>query len=378
MLKKVIIQGFQSHEYTELDFNDFTNIIRGDNDSGKSAIRRAILWVLTNRPTGTSFINWDFDDKTPCSVSIHFDNHVVTKRRSRDSKVNEYVVDGEVLTAFGASVPPVVEEIFALDDTNIELQHSALFMLAESAPEMARRLNKLTNLEDIDTAYSIIRKKKNDNLKDIRTEEARKKSTEEELEKYSFVDEALPYAIQLQQHADTAMDLSKEIVDAAALLEDLQPLLNIKKCDVPIKEVGTTIYSFEQYIVEYNNINTDIEAIDKVKILEHSFIQPKQVEELRDALVIATAERLAVNQLVDDMNTIKLIVRAPIASSSIQLDSIRDAINRYLEVDMLLNDIKGTVVALEHAKDMLSIVEKEYHDIIPDECPLCGHIRSAK
>ena len=91
---------------------------------------------------------------------------------------------------FGVSVPQPVLDIFALDDTNIELQHSALFMLSESAPEMARRLNKLTNLEDIDKAYASIRKRKLEAGRKAKDEEERLKKVNEQLADYDWVAEA--------------------------------------------------------------------------------------------------------------------------------------------------------------------------------------------
>jgi ABC-type transporter Mla maintaining outer membrane lipid asymmetry ATPase subunit MlaF len=51
-IKKLIIENFQSHKYTEVDFSEGFNIIFGPSDYGKSAIIRALRWVLYNEPGG--------------------------------------------------------------------------------------------------------------------------------------------------------------------------------------------------------------------------------------------------------------------------------------------------------------------------------------
>ena len=47
MLERVVVKGFQSHIDTDITFSGGINLVRGDNASGKSALRRALLWVLT-------------------------------------------------------------------------------------------------------------------------------------------------------------------------------------------------------------------------------------------------------------------------------------------------------------------------------------------
>jgi exonuclease SbcC len=64
MIDSLSIQNFQSHEKTELEFDEGINIIIGQSDSGKSAILRALNWVVNNKPNGEAFkSNWGGDTK---------------------------------------------------------------------------------------------------------------------------------------------------------------------------------------------------------------------------------------------------------------------------------------------------------------------------
>ena len=47
-IKKIELHNFQSHEYTEMEFDRGLNVILGNSDVGKTAILRAIKWALYN------------------------------------------------------------------------------------------------------------------------------------------------------------------------------------------------------------------------------------------------------------------------------------------------------------------------------------------
>ena len=80
MIKQARIRCFQSHRDTTLNFGSGVNIIVGEgNDIGKTAIKRAIELVITNRPLGTNFIS-NFQDG-PTIIDITTDDAHVTRIR---------------------------------------------------------------------------------------------------------------------------------------------------------------------------------------------------------------------------------------------------------------------------------------------------------
>jgi DNA repair exonuclease SbcCD ATPase subunit len=72
MIKRIEIKNFQAHKNTEIDFDPGVNVISGASDAGKSSIFRALLWVITNRPSGDSIKNWDCkkDDTTEVRIGL--------------------------------------------------------------------------------------------------------------------------------------------------------------------------------------------------------------------------------------------------------------------------------------------------------------------
>jgi len=55
MIKYLQIQNFQSHKDSLLEFDPGVNVIVGSSDSGKTAVIRALRWLVWNRPSGDAF-----------------------------------------------------------------------------------------------------------------------------------------------------------------------------------------------------------------------------------------------------------------------------------------------------------------------------------
>lgn len=76
-IKKIILQNFQSHKYTVIELDEELNVIVGPSDSGKSAIIRALKWVLYNEPAGDFFIR---EGEREASVTLEFSDNIKVKR----------------------------------------------------------------------------------------------------------------------------------------------------------------------------------------------------------------------------------------------------------------------------------------------------------
>jgi len=374
MLERLIIKGFQSHLDTDITFDNGINFVKGDNACGKSAMRRALLWVLTNKPSGASFINWGFSDSDVCEATVVYNGHVVTRRRSRNGKVNEYVLDGESLSGFGVNVPDPVKAVLTLDDTNVELQHSSLFMLNESPPEMARRLNKLTNLEDIDKAFAAVRRMKLENSKSIKAAEEKLEELDAEIDKYSFMEDAGKLVVELEQKEKSADELNiryldtKDLLDTLGLLQ-LKPSPNVDLLSVT--DLYTAAQTGKKTLDEVTNLYDTLVSLEVLP--EPTHITIKQLQDARDRMVAAGMEVEAVNLLVKDINSNELCSMAPLTSRDINMNDVNDAIDAYREAQVLISKIEEADTALEAGEMKYKVLYDEYEKIKPATCPLCGN-----
>ena len=110
MLTNLKIENFQSHKSTNLCFDKGVNAIIGKSDNGKTAAMRALYWVIKNKPNGKSFIR---HGKTTAKVELKVNGNSIV--RMKNDKENQYILNGEILKAFGQDVPEEITELTRVD-----------------------------------------------------------------------------------------------------------------------------------------------------------------------------------------------------------------------------------------------------------------------
>lgn len=156
MIESLTLKNFQSHSQSHLDFSSGVNVILGDTDSGKTAILRAINWVVTNRPRGNSFIR---KGKKSCSVGIQTNSGVV--ERQKKPSFNGYKIKSTEsqgsFTEVGTSVPPEIIPVLCLGDINTQSQLSSHFLVGLSAGNISKSLSELLGFEFADGLASLVK-----------------------------------------------------------------------------------------------------------------------------------------------------------------------------------------------------------------------------
>ena len=112
MIKRLTIQNFQSHKNSTFEFHEGLNVIIGKTDSGKSAIRRAINWVVKNKPSGNSIWSW-WGGVTKVQIEF-FDGNIVS--RIKEGTKNLYVLNDVEFTAFGTNIPQEIQDVINMND----------------------------------------------------------------------------------------------------------------------------------------------------------------------------------------------------------------------------------------------------------------------
>ena len=154
MIEYIQLRNFQSHKETELEFHPGVNVIIGESDHGKTAIMRAFYWLIFGKPSGDSMRRWN--TKTDTEVTVETAHHQIT--RIRGASTNQYIVDNEIYKGFGQSVPPAVQSVLNINELNFMRQMDPPFMFSKTAGEVAQYLNRLINLDVIDSSLSNIKR----------------------------------------------------------------------------------------------------------------------------------------------------------------------------------------------------------------------------
>lgn len=191
-------------------------MITGSSDAGKSAVLRALLWVVQNRPTGDTIRNWSFDKDKEVKVTVEIDGNTISKVRKANR--SWYVLNGVKYEAMGSDVPQEIVDVFNLTDINIQTQHTPYFLINDSAGKVAEKLNELVHLDIIDKLFRNINSRVTESKRKINESEELINELTASIDSFKYLDEVSTLLSDIDNEASA-------VSDREADLEHLQRLL---------------------------------------------------------------------------------------------------------------------------------------------------------
>ncbi len=344
MLTRVEIQNFQSHQNTIVEFVPGTNVIIGASDAGKSAIFRAINWVISNRPLGDSFRSeWGGDTRVTLYTA---EGNVV--ERVRTATRNEYIINGQTIKAFGSEVPEQVLEVLQLDEANIQAQMDVPFLLAVSPGEAARLLNKAASIDDIDLTLSNLKSAHTRLNNDIKTNEARLEKFQEELKEYEdipILEEKLQWLEEDHKHWNEEQERLIKLTHLVFQIRTVRGKLR------KTENVEELIQRYEFIEKMYQDLESRKKRLQQLKRL---------TEEVRER-----KEYLKDTEYVD--HCLEKVQKA--------LDQYQSYQEKQREVSSLrwaVTKIANVQRGLRLLEEKIKQLEEEFDELCPERCPLCG------
>lgn len=164
-LKSIAIKNFQCHKDMRVKFDPHITSIVGRTDIGKSAVIRALKWVMLNKAPRGKFIRKGAND---VRVRIQI-GRATSITRSKGKGGNCYSVrtrgkQHTVLKAIGKGVPNSLRGALQVHPSSFQSQHDQSFWFHKSPGEVAKQLNEIVDLGLIDRSLkylaSLVREKK--------------------------------------------------------------------------------------------------------------------------------------------------------------------------------------------------------------------------
>lgn len=230
MINSISLSNFQSHEHSELEFDKGVNTIIGPSDSGKTAIIRALRWLVWNRPSGEAFrSNWGGDTVVILSIGpVHPDVGLTEIYRCRSDSENIYGIGAEVLgitdkyKAIKTDVPEEIQNVLNINDVNLQMQLSRPFLLDDSPGDVAKHFNRVAHLDTIDIGMQNVQKELRKLESDISAGNVHITELEDDLEQYSHLEELEGRIVVLESLEQQRNGLAKDRAVLATLIRDLQ------------------------------------------------------------------------------------------------------------------------------------------------------------
>lgn len=337
MLQRLRLRDFQVHENLDLVLDPHITCIIGASDVGKSAILRALRWVMTNQPAGDAFVRHGAD---VAFVELTVDGRIVTRRRGKSENV--YLFDKETYKSFGAAaVPDTLARFLNVGPVNFQGQLDPPFWFLETAPQLSRNLNAIVNLGEID--------------------------------------EILATAAFEVRKAKSVVDLTEERLKAArAKRDELEWVMDMDDQLFELEKLGKD-WTEEQQSVEYlDGLIAHIETGEgQLAELKTCCLEGSALLGRAEAVRRATAERENLERLLTDIETAEAALDEDPSAEFDELRDLRTQADEAAEdrrvLDSLLTEIDKLEDELCRLSEELRNVEEELRKSSGNRCPVCGN-----
>lgn len=410
-INRVEIKNFQAHKHIVIDFVNGMNVIKGESNAGKSAILRAIYWVLYDKPNGSDFIT---TGAKSCSVRLHLSNGFIIERKRTKSSSGSYLLTkpGDTIAqefkGFSNSIPVDITNAHQMPELringtsyriNIASQLDTPFLIGNNSADRISLIGSLVDANRADEA-------KKDFLSDKRRKTIEKKqfetillSKQNELKKYDYLTKlgkhikVLEVAIKkLEDDEKELDDLNQVYNDYAIAVNDLSEISGkLDSIDIPDKDL---LYDYKKYIdeleeletmyTEYNSCNNQLDSIDnKLNSIpdEKSFNKlikdyKKIIKELSELETISSEYNNLSEMTFEfdyDLDELNDIIKQyqDLVNDIEELDKLEleyNSLESPSDIDNKINEIENKLLSIQEEKDKyLEALNKE--EAI---CPYCN------
>lgn len=343
MIKKLSILNFQSHKNSVLEFDPNLNIIIGKTDSGKTAILRALRWLIWNRPGGEAFrSSWGGDT----SISIEIEDSCIVRGKGKE---NYYDLDKKHFVAMGTDVPAEIQEILNINEINFQRQFDQPFLLTNSAGEVAVHFNRIAHIDKIDSSLKKVQSEIKSIEQDISSHQKQITKLNEELLSYSYLEK-------MEIELEVLEQLEKDLIQTNNQSNKLHSLID------GINNTISDIEGMNDWLV----MEVEVKALlSDYALIESIEKEIESISRLCDRISFTEKQILDKSKVLDLEPLIK-----PILDLYEQKESI---IKQKKELTVLIEwiiRVESNIQTINNTE--LPKLQKQFDKEMGDTCILCG------
>ena len=299
-IKTVHLVNFQNHLDTKINFENGMNLLVGTSDSGKTAIARAISYVINNDMDGTDFIH---HGKKKAEIEIEFcDGAIIRRSKAKDFNRVEYKYadtdDWIMKSSFGTKYPEDIIEFLGnppsfdkLEAIAYSDQNNKNFLIDIAPGSLPEVISKIIDIDDLENGAKLLSSKVKQLDKDVKNlnnkisedkdtlilnfseldEKQKKRLRIEKL--FSAIDELEKIKSSLEAFRDKFLDLNKKGNDrrkklnlAIKLIDNITPLSN--ELENRMEELTAKNNLNSQIITTNQNIAKNTSILNVYRVLD--------------------------------------------------------------------------------------------------------------
>ena len=389
MIESFELSNYEGHLDSKFEFKPGLNLIHGLSDHGKSAILRALYLVANNKPNGTPYINHDSKETT---VILETNGHKIERKRSE--KINHYKIDQEkALVGFGQTVPESVSKIIEFDEINIQDQLTPHFLLSSTPGEVAKILNRIIRLDDIDRALKNIESMKRKFKKAGDHAGQNEKDFTDQLESLSWVAEAETRVLILEEKN---LLFEKRIRDKSVIESAVNSFKDLEqriKVQIEILKKESVIKALSDKIEALSGLNQKniavFQLISSLSDIDKKIRNKKEIIGLEPRLNDFEKKVLASNEKSEKFKTLNGLITSlevidkrvlELSKKAVSLDRIEALTKKVSDLEKQtgnynkLYELKSEFISIDtgihRAEKRIEIYTAKLNRI--DLCPTCG------
>jgi len=345
MIELLELNNFQSHESSVITFSKNVNVIVGQSDIGKSTFFRALNWLVKNKPAGFSFRSNFSDvkkDITRVAVKFFDNDNIVIREKAKN--LDRYVIfnnekeDYHEFKALRGSIPEEVSDIVDFSNYNLQGQHDKYFLLQDSSSEVAKSLNEVVGLEDIDTVMYNMNSITTRTKKNLDSKKLEKDYLVNDLKQYENFDKIKIIVDRLKNLFDEIKLLKEERSELAAIFprlkklnEEISYLQSWLEIEKYVETLPLEISKIDNLLIEIRFLKDTVETLQSIdkEIDEYNqdiFFHGIAIEAIEEARKYKRDEELLA-ELEYGINTIDKL-DGNISSIKVQIKKIDKEINK--------------------------------------------------
>ena len=361
-VEKMILENFQCHEYTELDFDKGFNLLIGESSQGKSAVLRGLQWVYENKPRGKRIVRRGADY---AKVTLFLSNKYIVERYleiksggkngyyitdpSGDRNFNNTKAIEDVQTVLGFHNLIIDKDLEV--NLNFMKQGSGWFLIGDhvSAPSRAKIIGGIYGTQYADAVVRDLEKE--DRILKDKTKAANNniEKIEKQLEEFSHLEDlekSIKFVEQLISKIEVLKNRKSEIVstlkkreeflssleEQAFIIETLKDISKNEKAVLSVKNLVDRKTQIEKQLVKHsdsqsklNNVNESILKTDEIENSRTNLEKLNKLIDKRDNLYKLLVNRFSVEKNLSEQFSI-LDITSKIENANDKIKSISNSV----------------------------------------------------